>query len=213
MKPVRLSLFLCSLLPATAIAAPESGSAGGRVIPDLFSNKTHTKLSEGKPFTNSPSLSTPSQTAVKPTEIETVKKTIAITKTTGLEKPATEAKATGKPLTSDKAFAPVNTLNAWAAAWSAKEVDKYLAFYAPDFHTPNGVNRADWEAQRRERITKPAHIQVQVRKVIVDFADDTHATVKFHQSYYASTINSTDNKTLLMVKSGDTWLIQEERKN
>ena len=43
----------------------------------------------------------------------------------------------------------------WAAAWSAKNSKKYLAFYAREFKTPAGEDRGAWEAQRKERIAKP----------------------------------------------------------
>lgn len=100
---------------------------------------------------------------------------------------------------------------AWAAAWSAKDTDKYLSFYANDFKTPGGETRAAWEAIRRERVSTPKSIQVGIRIKTISFADTAHATVKLRQSYRASHLKSSDNKTLLMVKSGDKWLIQEER--
>ncbi len=54
-----------------------------------------------------------------------------------------------------------DTVKAWAAAWSAKNTDKYLSFYANNFKTPGGETRAAWEASRRERISKPKSIQHQ----------------------------------------------------
>jgi tetratricopeptide (TPR) repeat protein len=104
-----------------------------------------------------------------------------------------------------------DTVMAWAAAWSAQDVDKYLSFYADDFKTPNGETRAAWEAYRRDRVSSPKFIQVAARIMTIQFTDSTHATVKFHQSYHASHLTASGNKTLLMVKSGDKWLIQEER--
>jgi len=105
----------------------------------------------------------------------------------------------------------LNTVMAWAAAWSAKNTDKYLSFYADDFKTPGGETRAAWEAARREHISKPKHIHIGIRNMTVQFTDSDHATVKFRQSYRASHLKTSGNKALLMVKSGDKWLIQEER--
>jgi tetratricopeptide (TPR) repeat protein len=105
----------------------------------------------------------------------------------------------------------LKTVTAWAAAWSAKKADKYLSFYADDFKTPGGETRAAWEAARRERISKPKHIHIGIRNMTIRFIDSDHATVKFRQSYRASHLKTSSNKTLLMVKSGDKWLIQEER--
>src|SRR3954468_9926106 len=46
----------------------------------------------------------------------------------------------------------LKTVQAWANAWSKKDVDTYLAFYANDFKTPKGEARAAWEKARKERI-------------------------------------------------------------
>jgi len=102
------------------------------------------------------------------------------------------------------------TVKAWAAAWSEQDVDKYLSYYADDFKTPGGETRAAWEATRRDRVGKPKYIEVEVRIMTIQFTDATHATVKFRQSYRASHLKVTSNKTLQMVKPGDRWLIQEE---
>jgi tetratricopeptide (TPR) repeat protein len=104
----------------------------------------------------------------------------------------------------------LKTVNAWAAAWSAKDVNKYLSFYASDFKVPGSESRAAWEAARRDRISKPKSIQVGISGATVSFSDASHATVKFQQTYRASHLKSSGNKTLLMVKSGGNWLIQEE---
>lgn len=105
----------------------------------------------------------------------------------------------------------LNAVNAWAAAWSARNVHDYLSFYAADFKTPQGKSREAWEAWRQDRLTKPKFIQVGITDAVVEFNDSDHATVKFSQSYRASHLTASDKKTLLMVKSGDDWLIQEER--
>jgi tetratricopeptide (TPR) repeat protein len=106
---------------------------------------------------------------------------------------------------------PLKTVQAWAAAWSAKDSDKYLAFYAHNFATPDGSTRADWEALRRERIAKPATIQVTINKPKLHPVDSTHTSVSFKQSYRASHLNTASGKTLLLVKVSGKWLIQEER--
>jgi len=103
------------------------------------------------------------------------------------------------------------TVIAWAAAWSAKNADSYLSFYADDFKTPAGEPRATWEAARRDRINTPKFIHVDIRISTIQFIDSNHAAVKFHQTYKSSHLKSSGNKTLLLVKSGGKWKIQEER--
>ena len=99
----------------------------------------------------------------------------------------------------------------WAAAWSAKNSKKYLAFYAREFKVPGGESRSAWEAQRKARIAAPKTIHVEVHDARVRIADDTHASVSFRQTYRASHLNVTSSKMLNWVKSDGAWLIAEER--
>src|SRR5262245_11200656 len=79
--------------------------------------------------------------------------------------------------------AVVKMLDGWTRAWSDNDADAYLSFYAPDFVTPNGEARKDWEAARRQRLAKPRKIKVTASSPSVKFADNTHAIVTFRQSY------------------------------
>jgi len=102
-------------------------------------------------------------------------------------------------------------INAWAAAWSNQNVAQYLSHYANNFKTPNGKSRTDWEALRNKRLSTPKFIKVAVINPRVDFTDDRHATVKFKQTYHASHLKLSSNKTLSVVKLDGEWLIQKER--
>ena len=101
-------------------------------------------------------------------------------------------------------------VSAWAAAWSAKDVAAYLGFYAANFETPDGLARGTWEAQRKDRIERPASIKVDLtfRSVKIKGSE---ATVVFRQAYRSDTVNSNNTKTLKLVRAGDKWLIQSER--
>lgn len=101
-------------------------------------------------------------------------------------------------------------VQAWASAWSRKDVKSYLAFYASNFQTPNGMPRKDWEAERKQRIDKPGKLQVTVDDIKVSISGDT-ATVRFRQQYTSATLKSSTSKTLTFVKSDNKWLIQQER--
>lgn len=103
-----------------------------------------------------------------------------------------------------------STLQAWASAWSRKDVKAYLAFYAPDFQTPNGMPRKAWETERQQRIDKPGKISVSVSDIKVS-ANGDKATVKFRQDYKSASLNSSAGKTLVMIRIGGKWLIQQER--
>jgi tetratricopeptide (TPR) repeat protein len=127
-----------------------------------------------------------------------------------VEKPAEKpAEKVEKPR-HDPTPAITQTIQAWAKAWSAKNVNEYLAFYSADFRPPKGT-RAEWEKTRRERVAAPKHIEVAVSGLKVTVADDTHATASFRQHYKADTLNNATTKTLTLFKSGEKWLIQQER--
>ena len=104
----------------------------------------------------------------------------------------------------------VSTVQAWAAAWSARDPAAYLAFYDADFVTPSGTDRATWEAQRSERLTKPDFIKVDLDYIKTSIQENT-ATVRFLQRYASNTFKSSDRKTLTLVNRNGTWKIQEER--
>jgi tetratricopeptide (TPR) repeat protein len=101
-------------------------------------------------------------------------------------------------------------IEGWAKAWSSKDVKGYLGFYAPDFEVPGGESRAAWEKQRAERITKPKSIEVDA-KVLNAQVNGNEATVTIRQGYKSDTLKSHSTKTLKLVKSGDRWLIKQER--
>ena len=105
----------------------------------------------------------------------------------------------------------LKAVNEWTRAWSAKNVNKYLAMYAQDFTPPNNETRNEWAQQRRERIAKPQPISIVLSNTKVKLVDDTHAAVSFIQSYKAGSLKSTTHKTLEMSKASGTWLIQSEK--
>lgn len=127
------------------------------------------------------------------------------------------AKAPVKETPPAKAAPPANNpeavlkaVNSWAAAWAGNDVDGYLARYAPGFKTPDGEPRKAWENERRARIAKPRKIEVRVEAPKVTFNDDNRATVTFRQHYRSNTLKVSASKKLVMVRSGNQWLIQEE---
>ncbi|MDR2165715.1 MAG: tetratricopeptide repeat protein [Zoogloeaceae bacterium] len=100
-------------------------------------------------------------------------------------------------------------LRDWAAAWARQDVDAYLACYAPGFKTPGGMRRKTWEAERRNRISRPSWIKVDLADAQTVVEGD-RATVRVRQSYRASNFKGDSSKTLVFVRSGDRWLILEE---
>jgi tetratricopeptide (TPR) repeat protein len=104
----------------------------------------------------------------------------------------------------------LETVNAWAKAWSAKDIQAYLAFYARDFRTPGGVARSEWEKGRRLRVGAPKTISVGIDAPKVSFKGENLASVTFRQDYRSDLVKSVGTKTLDLVKVNGRWLIQQE---
>lgn len=124
------------------------------------------------------------------------------------KKTDTAAPVADAPKNSNDAI--TSAVNAWAQAWSAKDVNKYLAAYSDTFKPAKGESRKSWEQQRRERITRPAKISVELSNIKVTADDGNTAKVRFKQSYRADGKPIGTTKTLIMKKVGDNWLIDQE---
>ncbi|RFO98861.1 DUF4440 domain-containing protein [Rhodoferax lacus] len=98
---------------------------------------------------------------------------------------------------------------AWARAWSARDVNGYLAAYGKDFNPPGNQSRKSWEEERQLRISSKASISVRVDKLRVS-VNGSHATAKFRQDYKAGGLAVNSSKTLDFTKVGDRWHIVKE---
>ncbi|MBY0573000.1 MAG: tetratricopeptide repeat protein [Undibacterium sp.] len=121
----------------------------------------------------------------------------------------TPAKAEEKPSKSDNENI-ANIIDAWANAWSAQDVNKYLSFYAKDFQTPNGESRNSWADERRSRIEGKGKIQVRVESPNIH-VEGGSATVKFKQHYSSDRLSASSRKVLILNKQDGKWLIKQER--
>lgn len=156
-----------------------------------------------QPAVSAPPAAKPAEKAAEPPPVAKVPETKVVEEAKApAEKPQEAASAIEADLK--------KTVLAWASAWSRKDVKGYLSYYANDFNTPRGIARKEWEAERTKRIDKPGKLQVTVHDVSVSIADNK-ATVKFRQNYESSSLKSSTGKTLVFVKSGSKWLIQQER--
>jgi hypothetical protein len=167
-------------------------------------------------------LITPLPTATaKPTEVA---KPTATPKATATAKPTAtpKATATAKPTAtpkpseapSDKASNAtrqqiIASVEGWANAWSRQNVNGYINSYARSFKAPGG--RDAWEKDRQAKISGPKSIDVNVRDLKVEMMEDGTAKVRLRQDYKSDRLSSSTAKTLIMEKSGNRWLIREER--
>jgi tetratricopeptide (TPR) repeat protein len=103
------------------------------------------------------------------------------------------------------------SVNRWAKAWSSRNADAYLANYAKTFTPDNRQSRAAWAAARKERVSTPKKINVQVVDPVIEMVSPNEARVVFRQNYESDTLNTRSRKTLTLVREDGDWRISRER--
>ncbi len=182
------------------------------MIKDLFTGKPKEIQTASSPSVSAaPALDAPVIAMEKVPEKRGGKAAEKAEKPTAGKTAAVESGPEAQPAVLDESNEVIKTIEAWAKAWSDKNVAAYLAFYASSFRPQGGSSRPAWEKSRRERIGKPKSIQVAITNPKVNLTDTTHARVSFKQSYHSDAIRSNTTKTLEMVKTGEKWLIQQEQ--
>ena len=147
----------------------------------------------------------PHRTApAKPDVVAAAPVPVAKTKPATITKPAATEKPAADPSSAEGSVA------SWARAWASRDVDAYLAFYASDFNTPDGMARSDWEALRRERITKPTRTTVSISNIKTEQPSPDKATVNFRQVYQSDRLKSISSKTLELALHDGKWQIVRE---
>ena len=163
-----------------------------------------------KPVTTAAPVVTPTPAPVVTAPVVTapaVKPTVpVVTAATPTPMPATPA-LPAAVAASDKDIE--QAVQAWAKAWSNKDMSGYLGSYAKNFATPKNLARKDWEEERRDRIMGKSRISVKVSDVVTK-SNGNSATVKFRQTYDADALSTSSRKTLELNKVGDRWLIAKE---
>lgn len=166
------------------------------LIKDLFGTGNKTTIAAKEPAKADVKVANPIRPA--DTKVAEVKKVepAAI-------KPTTEpAKNNDAEITS--------AVNNWAKAWSSQNVDQYLASYGASFQPAKGESRKSWEQQRRERVSSPSKISVELSSINITSSSDDSAKVRFKQSYRADGKPIYTSKTLMMKKQDGNWYIQQE---
>ncbi|CAN7616376.1 L,D-transpeptidase Cds6 family protein [Acidovorax delafieldii] len=105
--------------------------------------------------------------------------------------------------------AVTSAVQAWAAAWSSKDMKGYLGAYDKSFDPPGRQGRAAWEKEREARIVGKSKISVKLSDITVSVQGDK-ATARFRQAYSADALNVSSRKTLDLVNNNGRWTIVRE---
>lgn len=100
-------------------------------------------------------------------------------------------------------------VQAWAAAWSARDLDTYLGFYSDAFKPATLPDRDNWRALRARRLAKSS-IDVKVENVRVQRTGPDSATATFLQHYRSPDLSDDVTKTLHFRREGNRWKIERE---
>ena len=118
-----------------------------------------------------------------------------------------------------------NMLQAWAKAWSRRDVGAYFAFYADqDFIPPRGQTLDRWRQRTSNTLNSLAFLQITLSELKVEQGGDgviisDHATegeptellrVSFRESYRSSHLQGISRKLLILGKTADGWKIYRE---
>jgi tetratricopeptide (TPR) repeat protein len=130
-------------------------------------------------------------------------------KTVAVNAAATQSPASAMPEAKSRGDV-LRAVDAWAAAWSARDLDAYLAAYSKAF-LPEGRTRAEWEAARRASFPASGPVQVSIEQPRVSLRSDAEAEVTFLQHYRSDRARLDTHKTLRLSREDGGWRIAEER--
>ncbi len=101
-----------------------------------------------------------------------------------------------------------DTVKAWLKAWSAKDMQTYESFYAPDF-TGNGLSRQEWFRRKRSLARRYQSIQVTGEEFTIT-KNKNIMVVRFFQKYRATGFATNGYKELQLAHIGGSWKIFQE---
>jgi len=128
----------------------------------------------------------------------------------GLDSNGQQLGALGDPAEVSKSL--IDKTNAWARAWESKDLNSYIAFYAPNFKPEEGSYEA-WVSSRRERISKAQGIDIDISdlQVIPSFDNPDEYEISFVQDYKSRYYQERSRKVLTWKDNKGIWQIIREQ--
>ena len=151
----------------------------------------------------------PARTGSSPPAASPVLSPVASSVAPVAAKPMTPAPAAKVEAPVNETLAVQKSLEAWAQAWSKRDIWGYFAAYSPEFKG-KAASRKAWETDRIARISSKKEISVVLSDLQVKVSGST-ATATFKQDYRADALTMKNDKTLTLQK-GKTgnWQISSE---
>jgi hypothetical protein len=98
-------------------------------------------------------------------------------------------------------------VNAWAAAWAARQPDAVVAMYSPRFEAPDAAGSGVFLDQRRQQVTSGKPPEARLDDVAVTTVGADRRIVTFVQRFGDNAVR----KELTLMREGDAWRITAER--
>jgi len=100
-------------------------------------------------------------------------------------------------------------IDAWLKAWSSKDIKRYGAYYARDFHSQGGADLKTWLKYKDRLNRKYDFIQVSKKNLVIK-RDKNKSTVYFVQTYASNQYKAVGMKRLVLKREGTRWKIYRE---
>ena len=104
----------------------------------------------------------------------------------------------------------IESVKSWAQAWSDKDFIAYTGFYTPQYRA-KFESHQQWLEQRRNRITRPGTINVEVSDIEIKWRSEDRAFIDFKQAFDSPRYSDRVKKRLGFNLIGSEWKITEER--
>jgi tetratricopeptide (TPR) repeat protein len=175
------------------------------LIRDLFNPNPRSRPTTVAAAPTTPALVSPSATVKPPVVATGPAAPAASTVTAASPKPAATAPAATSAVGEEEEVRAA--VQAWASAWSRRDLNAYFLAYGKEFDAPGG--RKSWEEERKKRILGKNKISVKVSNMDVKI-NGNKAQARFKQEYDADSLSVNSRKTLEFLRSGDRWMIVRE---
>lgn len=96
----------------------------------------------------------------------------------------------------------------WVSAWSEQDIDAYVDSYVANYTTGN--SHSTWVKQRKNKLTRPKSIDIDIENLDVMLLDENTARAEFEQSYRSNTYQDKVIKQLTLVQQNGSWKISAE---
>ena len=177
------------------------------------------QLAEGPPETINPVLFVQSTQSFFETEIanlaqnesssNTSTTSIATTEVATQELPSTTAPLTEDLIESADSEEIIRLTQDWATAWSNKNLESYLGFYAENYQPNSETSTAQWKANRDSSLNRPGDISVELSNLTGEIQED-RGEVRFEQTYRSANYSDRVEKTLVYSRLEGEWKIVSE---